>query len=354
MRNALNLILVSAFILVLGLFSIAQADGLFSTDLYFGMQGSTEVTKLQEFLTSEGVYNGPITGNFFSLTLKGVRDYQTREGISPAAGYFGPLTRVKANTGLSTQIEASNAQAISETGITPTPLTTPKTTTDVTNTMQSQLDALLQQIALLQQQIQVQQQSQQSIQSLENKVVEQTQTIQTQQQTLTQIQQNTQQQRETLTQIQTNTAPTSTPIIPSVRPPKVVIDFTSTTKAMVDYFYEPLEIACNPETLTGNARPRLALPQVDYMVKCDFTYDPNENNPKTKKYLFLSIDGYGSIPVSWLKDNLIIPRTYEDLREAENKYTCGIVIPKVEAKTLIMGSEASVKFYEDCKVKYGL
>lgn len=74
----------------------AKAENLFSKDLYFGMQNDSEVTKLQEFLTSEGVYSGPITGNFFSLTLKAVKNYQTQEGISPAAGYFGPVSRAKA------------------------------------------------------------------------------------------------------------------------------------------------------------------------------------------------------------------------------------------------------------------
>ncbi|TSA44821.1 peptidoglycan-binding protein [bacterium] len=162
-----TVIILSLAIIFIGYFSIVNAQtGIFSKDLYFGMQKDSEVTKLQEFLTSEGLYSGPITGNFFSLTLKAMRDYQTREGISPAAGYFGPLTRAKANAGLSIQIDASNAQATSETGTTPTSPVVPKTTTDAVSTMQSQLDVLLQQVALLQQQLQTQQQTQQTVQNL--------------------------------------------------------------------------------------------------------------------------------------------------------------------------------------------
>jgi len=212
MKKSLLFIFVLATVIS---WQIAKAENLFTKNLYFGIQKDSEVTKLQEFLTSEGVYSGPITGNFFSLTLKAVKDYQTREGISPAAGYFGPISRAKANTGLSTQIEASNAQAVSETGSTPTSPNTPKTTTDVVNTMQSQLDALLQQVALLQQQLQVQQQTNQSIQNLQTQVVEQTQVIQ--------------QQQETLGAIQQNTTPTPTPTPVYVAPvvltplPKVLV-----------------------------------------------------------------------------------------------------------------------------------
>jgi len=167
-----------------------KAELVFTKNLSFGIQGDSEVTKLQEFLADEGLYSGPITGNFFSLTLKAVKDYQTREGISPAAGYFGLTSRSKANAWLSTQIDASNSQAISETGAAPSLPNIPKTTTDAANTMQLQLDALLQQIALLQQQLQTQQQTQQTVQNLQSQVTQQTQTIQQQQQALQQIQQN--------------------------------------------------------------------------------------------------------------------------------------------------------------------
>ncbi|MDO8556910.1 MAG: peptidoglycan-binding protein [Candidatus Jorgensenbacteria bacterium] len=178
MKCLCNLVLVSAFILVLGLFSVAHAEALFIKDLYFGIQSDSEVMKLQEFLTGEGVYSGPITGNFFSLTLKAVKNYQTQENISPAAGYFGPFTRAKANIKLSVQLQESDNQAVAETGTPTAPVIQPKTMDDAANTMQSQLAALLQQVALLQQQLQVQQQTQQSVQNLQSQVSQQTQTIQ--------------------------------------------------------------------------------------------------------------------------------------------------------------------------------
>jgi len=185
MKKSLLFILVLAAIL---LWQTAKADNLFSKNLYFGIQKDSDVIKLQEFLTSEGVYSGPITGNFFSLTLKAVKDYQTREGISPAAGYFGPLTKAKVNAKLSIQLQESENQAVAETGSTTAPVVQPKTTNDIANTVQSQLDALLQQVALLQQQLQTQQQTQQSVQNLQTQVTQQTQTIQQQQQTQQQIQ----------------------------------------------------------------------------------------------------------------------------------------------------------------------
>lgn len=69
----------------------------FEQNLYFGVVGD-EVTALQQFLTDQGLYAGPINGNFFSLTQSGVKRFQEREGISPAAGYFGSLTRARANS----------------------------------------------------------------------------------------------------------------------------------------------------------------------------------------------------------------------------------------------------------------
>jgi hypothetical protein len=176
----------------------------FDRDLYFGIQGNADVKQLQEFLTSQNVYSGPISGNFFSLTLAGVKQFQATQGIVPAAGYFGPLTRAKANGILSAQINASEQQALAETGATTTAPTTPKTTNDVADSLQSQINLLLQQVQLLQQQLQTQQQTQQTIQNLQTQVAQQTQTIQ-------QIQQNTQ-------QIQQNTTPPPAPATQSIIP----------------------------------------------------------------------------------------------------------------------------------------
>ena len=73
----------------------------FEKDLYYGMLGNSQVKELQEFLTDQGLYSGPITGNFFSLTLSAVKKFQTAKSISPQFGYFGPLSRRKANAAIS-------------------------------------------------------------------------------------------------------------------------------------------------------------------------------------------------------------------------------------------------------------
>ena len=139
--------------LSLPLFSFAQT---FDRDLYFGLRNDSDVAKLQELLTSEGLYSGPITGNFFSLTLEGLKRFQTREGISPVAGYFGPKTKARANEILASQIQASNQQAIEETGQTPSPSPTPQPS-DAISSLQNQILILQQQITLLLQQLQFQQ-----------------------------------------------------------------------------------------------------------------------------------------------------------------------------------------------------
>ncbi|OGF73667.1 hypothetical protein A3J56_00175 [Candidatus Giovannonibacteria bacterium RIFCSPHIGHO2_02_FULL_46_20] len=85
----------------------AAAPDQFFRDLYFGMRASAEVTRLQQFLTYEGFYIGPITGNFFLLTQEGVKKFQAVKGITPIAGYFGPKTRAVANDILTARTAAS-------------------------------------------------------------------------------------------------------------------------------------------------------------------------------------------------------------------------------------------------------
>jgi hypothetical protein len=69
----------------------------FDHDLYYGTENDEQVTNLQKFLTSEGLYSGPITGNYYSLTQEAVKGFQQREGIYPTSGYFGPKTRARLN-----------------------------------------------------------------------------------------------------------------------------------------------------------------------------------------------------------------------------------------------------------------
>ena len=144
---------IVALLIVAPLFVFAQ--GVFEYDLEYGMTNKIDIAELQEFLTDEGLYTGPITGNFFSLTMKAVKAFQAREGIAPAAGYFGPKTRARANALLGSQISASNQQAAAETGQSVAEIATGISANDT----QSQLEALLKQITLLQEQLKAQQQT---------------------------------------------------------------------------------------------------------------------------------------------------------------------------------------------------
>lgn len=69
----------------------------FTRDLTLGASGA-EVTALQTWLISKG-YNIPAgaTGYFGAQTAAALSAYQRQAGITPAAGYFGPITRAKVN-----------------------------------------------------------------------------------------------------------------------------------------------------------------------------------------------------------------------------------------------------------------
>jgi len=80
----------------------------FNNDLYYGMKDNLEVRCLQEFLKSQGseIYpEGFITGNFLSLTQQAVIRFQEKYreeilepiNLAQGTGYFGSLTREKAN-----------------------------------------------------------------------------------------------------------------------------------------------------------------------------------------------------------------------------------------------------------------
>ena len=74
----------------------------FSGDLTVGSKGDA-VSNLQTFLKDQGVSiypEGLVTGYFGALTKAALARYQAAQGISPAAGYFGPLTRANVNAKL--------------------------------------------------------------------------------------------------------------------------------------------------------------------------------------------------------------------------------------------------------------
>lgn len=81
----------------------------FSRDLYVGLRNDTDVKALQEFLLKQGLYLGPVNGNFFSLTKEAVKKFQQREKIEPVLGFFGLKTRTRANV-----LNSSQPQSLSK------------------------------------------------------------------------------------------------------------------------------------------------------------------------------------------------------------------------------------------------
>lgn len=75
----------------------SSASATFTMDLTIGSTGS-EVTALQNWLISKG-HSIPAgaTGYFGAQTQSALAAWQAANGVSPAAGYFGPITRAKIN-----------------------------------------------------------------------------------------------------------------------------------------------------------------------------------------------------------------------------------------------------------------
>ncbi len=174
------------------LFTPLFAGASFDKNLYYGLQKDSQVKELQEFLIAHDDLTGNATGNFFSLTLKGVKKFQSENGL-PITGYFGPKSMVVANDILVKDLADSNTEATPDNNPVPTP---PATTNDVVSKLQEQ-------IALLQKQLDA------------------TNTQSTfQQNTLNQIQQDTQQiAQNTVPASQPVPSPTSvTPLVPVFQP----------------------------------------------------------------------------------------------------------------------------------------
>lgn len=109
MKNKLfsSIILAGLFVLL----PVVSHAATFETNLKYGAKGD-EVTQIQEFLTDVGVYKGPITGNFYSLTLAGVKKFQALKGIVPVSGYWGSITRGVANNILTIGDDEQNAVVV--------------------------------------------------------------------------------------------------------------------------------------------------------------------------------------------------------------------------------------------------
>lgn len=86
----------------------------FDVSLKYGSHGNT-VVELQDFLQGQGSYYGKVDGKFGFGTLKAVRAFQTSNGLK-ADGYFGAMSRTKANEILKVDLEDSNTAEQAETG----------------------------------------------------------------------------------------------------------------------------------------------------------------------------------------------------------------------------------------------
>jgi hypothetical protein len=69
----------------------------FTRDLTVGSSGA-DVTALQNYLAVGGYFNVAATGYFGSITQAALAAWQAANGVAPAAGYFGPISRAKYNS----------------------------------------------------------------------------------------------------------------------------------------------------------------------------------------------------------------------------------------------------------------
>lgn len=84
-------------VLVLVAVSATGASAAFTRSLTIGSTGA-DVTELQSWLVSKGYLVMPVgvnMGYFGTLTKNAVIQFQTANGITPAAGYFGPISQAK-------------------------------------------------------------------------------------------------------------------------------------------------------------------------------------------------------------------------------------------------------------------
>ncbi|MDB5265304.1 MAG: baaA1 [Parcubacteria group bacterium] len=89
---------------------------MFTTDLTVGSTGAS-VTALQNWLISKGfTIAAGATGTFGPQTKAALAAYQAANGISPAAGYFGPVTRAKVNASAGTTTGGTTTGGTTSTG----------------------------------------------------------------------------------------------------------------------------------------------------------------------------------------------------------------------------------------------
>jgi peptidoglycan hydrolase-like protein with peptidoglycan-binding domain len=107
----------------------------FSGSLALGDQ-SSEVTDLQNYLTQQGLYSGPVTGYYGALTQTAVESFQKAHGIS-AIGTVGPLTIAALNQNTASSAASTGTSVITVPPTVPTSDTTTSPATSDTSTSTS-------------------------------------------------------------------------------------------------------------------------------------------------------------------------------------------------------------------------
>jgi len=94
----LSIAMVLTLVVGLSATSASAQTVTFSRNLTVGSTGA-DVTALQTWLATKGFFSVTPTGYFGSITQRAVAQYQASVGITPAVGYFGPITRAQVNAG---------------------------------------------------------------------------------------------------------------------------------------------------------------------------------------------------------------------------------------------------------------
>jgi len=108
-RKKLFMKKILLFVFALSIILPTLAFASFDTSLKYGSSGSA-VTKLQNFLQTQGLYSGKIDGSFGPGTVNAVKAFQSANGLQ-ADGYFGLASRTKANSVLATNTNAPSTVA---------------------------------------------------------------------------------------------------------------------------------------------------------------------------------------------------------------------------------------------------
>ncbi len=83
-----------------------QAALNFARDLGKGLSGDGDVMQMQQFLSDQRYYSGPISGNFGTLTEEAVKQFQNTNNLI-ASGVFDSQSRSKANDILAHVVQPS-------------------------------------------------------------------------------------------------------------------------------------------------------------------------------------------------------------------------------------------------------